>query len=186
METAIDAGTELYELVMRDCGGAAPAASRSGGITARDLAALLAVAAKGRAPWRTADLARELGASALEVSMGLERARRVGLVDEQKHRVLKAPLLEFLVHGLRYVFPAEIGASCRGFATAPLAGRFVWPARDGDATGRALTPLDGAAARTSDGNLRELLSLVDVLRVGLVWERTLAVRELSRRFDASS
>ncbi len=94
-------------------------------------------------------------------------------------------MLEFLVHALRYVFPAEMGPACRGFPTAPLAGRFVWPARDGGASGRALTPLDAAAART-DGRLRELLGLVDVLRVGLVWERTLAVREISRRLEASS
>ena len=47
-----------------------------------------------------------------------------------------------------------------------------------------LTPLDAAAAR-ADGRLRELLGLVDVLRVGLVWERTLAVREISRRLEAS-
>jgi hypothetical protein len=185
MDTANDGGTELYELVMRDFGAAAPPPSRSGGVTARDLLILLAVAAKGRAPWRAADLARELGLPFLDVSLGLERARRVGLMDEEKRRALKAPLLEFLVHALRYVFPAELGACCRGFATAPLAGRFVWPARDGDASGRALTPLDAAAAR-ADGRLRELLGLVDVLRVGLVWERALAVREISRRLEASS
>lgn len=178
--------SELYDLAVRDFGARGPAPTRSGGVSGLDLAALLAVVAKGRSPWRTADLARELDAPALEVSLGLERARRVGLIDEEKRRVLKEPLLEFLVHGLRYVFPAEIGSSCRGFATAQLAGRYVWPARDGDATGRALTPLDSAAARAADVSLRELLGLVDVLRVGLVWERALAVRELSRRLDASS
>jgi hypothetical protein len=185
METAIEGGAELYELVMRDLGAAGPPATRSGGVTARDLLVLLAVAAKGRASWRAADLARELGLPFLDVSVGLERARRVGLMDKEKCRVLKEPMLEFLVHALPYVFPAEIGAACRGVATAPLAGRFVWPARDGGASGRALTPLDGAATR-ADGRLREWLGLVDVLRVGLVWERTLAVREISRRLEASS
>ena len=184
METAIDDGAELYELVMRDF-DAAPAATRSGGVTARDLLVLLAVAAKGRASWRAVDLARELGVPFLDVSMGLERARRVGLMDEEKKRALKEPLMEFLIHALRYVFPAEIGAACRGIATAPFSGRFVWPTRDGDALGRALTPLDGAAPR-ADGRLRELLGLVDVLRVGLVWERDLAVQEISRWLDASS
>jgi hypothetical protein len=123
---------------------------------------------------------------ALDVAMGLERARRVGLMDEDKHRVLKEPMLEFLVHALRYVFPAEIGASCRGFATAQLAGRYVWPSREGDTTGRALSPLDAAAALAADARLREWLGLVDVLRVGLVWERTIAVREIARRLDSSS
>ena len=186
MEAAIDAETELYELALRDVGAGPSAATRQGGITARDLTILLAVAAKGRAWWRAAELARELDVPALDVGLGLERARRVSLVDEEKRRVLKEPLLEFLVHGLRYVFPAEIGPPCRGFATASLAGRYVWPARDGDSSGRALTPLDATAARAADGRLREWLGLVDVLRVGLVWERSIAVRELSRRLDASS
>jgi hypothetical protein len=185
METGTEGGPELYELVMRDFGAAPPAPARSGGVTARDLLVLLAVAAKGRSSWRAADLARELGLSFLDVSLGLERARRVGLMDDEKTRVLKAPMLEFLVHALRYVFPAELGASSRGLPTAQLAGRFVWPSRDGGASGRALSPLDAAAARAG-GGLRELLGLVDVLRVGLVWERTLAVREISRRLDASS
>jgi hypothetical protein len=184
MEALIDAGTELYELAIRDA-AASPIASRQGGITARDLTVLMAVATKGRAPWGAAELARELGLSALDVGMGLERARRVGLLNAEKHRVLKEPVLEFLVHGLRYVFPAEVGAMGRGIATAQLAGRYVWPARDGDASGRALAPLDAEAARAAQPALRELLGLVDVLRVGLVWERSLAVRELARRLDAS-
>ena len=185
MESVIDAGTELYELAIRDAAAAPTTATRHGGITARDLTVLLAVAAKGRAPWRAAGLARELGISALDAGMGLERARRVGLVDEEKRRVLKEPMMEFLGHALRYVFPAEVGAPCRGYATAQLAGRYVWPGRDGGANGRALTPLDEAAVRT-EGRLRETLGLVDVLRVGLAWERGVAARELARRLDASS
>jgi hypothetical protein len=185
VESVLDAVPELYELAIRDAGAVPSAASRQGGITARDLTVLLAVAAKGRGPWRAADLARELDVPALDVVLGLERARRVGLVDEDKSRVLKEPVLEFLLHGLRYVFPAEVGASCRGIATAQLAGRYVWPARDGDAFGRAVTPLD-AAARSADGRLRELLGLVDVLRVGPVRERALAERELARRLGSSS
>jgi hypothetical protein len=178
VEATADAGTELYELALRDAGAAA---ARGGGVTARDVVLLLAAAAKSGAPWRALDLARELGLPPLEVSMGLERARRVGLLDDDKRRVMKEPLLEFLAHGLRFAFPAEIGAPCRGFATAQLAGRFVWPSRDGDASGRALSPLDAAAARAADARLRELLALADALRVGPAWERALALRELSRR-----
>jgi hypothetical protein len=181
METATGGGTELYDQAMRDM-AAGPAATRSGGISARDLTVVLAAAAKGRAPWRAAELARESGIAALEVSLGLERARRVGLLDEEKRRVLKQPLLEFLVHGLRYVFPAELGAAGRGFATAQLMGRYVWPSPDGETHGRGLTPLDPAALRSA-GRARELLTLVDVLRIGHVWERTIAVREIAGRLD---
>ncbi len=183
MESILDAGAELYELAIRDA--SASAASRGGGITARDLTVMLAVAARGRAPWGAAGRARGRGVAARGAGLGVERARRVGLVDAEKRRILKEPLLEFLVHGLRCVFPAEIGAPCRGIATAQLAGRYAWPSREGGATGRALTPLDGAAL-AADGALRELLSLVDVLRVGSAWERAIAARELARRLDASS
>ncbi|MFI5347652.1 MAG: hypothetical protein ACHQ51_14855 [Elusimicrobiota bacterium] len=184
MNIAADGGMDLYDLVMRDL-AAAPAATRAGGVSARDLTVVLAAAAKGRQPWRAAELARELGLSPLDVSLGLERARRVGLVDEEKRRVLKEPLLEFLVHGLRYVFPAELGSSGPGTATAQLAGRYVWPLADGESHGRHLTPLDPAALRAV-GAARELLGLVDVLRIGHVWERTIAVREIARRLDSAS
>ena len=92
MEITAGGGTDLYDLVMRDM-AAAPAATRAGGITARDLVVVLAVAVKGGRAWRATDLAGELGLAALDVSLGLERARRVGLMDAEKRRVLKEPIL---------------------------------------------------------------------------------------------
>lgn len=182
METVCDGTTELFEAALR---GAHPAERRSGGLTARDLVLVLCVAAKGGAPWLATDLARELGLSAYEVGVGLERARRVGILDEEKRAVRSAALMEFLTHGLHYVFPAEIGGVRRGLPTAELAGRFVWPADEGEVSGRALEPLD-PCARRAKGTARELLSLTDTLRAGKAWERMLAVRELRRLLDAAS
>jgi hypothetical protein len=182
METVCDGTTELFEAALR---GAHPAETRSGGLTARDLVLVLCVAAKGRAAWGAAGLARELGLSAYEVVVGLERARRVGILDEEKRAVRTAALMEFLTHGLQYVFPAEISGTRRGIPTAELAGRFVWPTADGEATGLALEPLDPCARRTA-GAARELLSLVDTLRAGRVWERMLALRELRRSLHVLS
>lgn len=170
--------TGLFEAALR--GAAEAQTTRAGGITARDLVLVLAAAARSGEPWRAVDLARELGLPAYEVVVGLERARRVGLLDAEKRRARVEPLLEFLAHGLRYVFPAEIGPERRGIATAELAGRFVWPREGGAASGLSLAPLDACAARAS-GSARELLSLVDVLRAGRAWERALALREIRRR-----
>ncbi len=182
MESVCDGTTELFEAALR---GAHPAETRSGGLAPRDLVLVLAAAAKGGGEWGASDLARELGLPVYEVVVGLERARRVGLLDEEKRRVRAAALLEFLAHGLHYVFPAELGGTRRGRATAELAGRFVWPDDGGEATGRALTPLDPCARRAA-GAARELLSLVDTLRAGLAWERMLAIRELRRRLESAS
>jgi hypothetical protein len=149
---------ELYDLVLRDV-GTAPPARRSGGITARDLLVILAVAAKGRHPWSAAELARELALPYLDVSMALERARRVGLMDAEKRRAHTEPLLELLAHGARFVFPAEVRP-------------------------RGIVPLDEAAIRADDG-LRAILGLVDVLRAGNPRERVVAARELAGRLDAT-
>lgn len=165
------------------------------GLKPQDVVVLLKIAAKGGESWRAVDLAGELGISASEVCMALERARRVGMLEDGKRRLRKAPLLEFLVHGLKYVFPAEPGALCRGVPTAhsapPLAGRivaeegdrFVWPCAEGSVRGQAVTPLYPSVpeAARRDPRLHELLALVDALRVGRARERKLAQAELERR-----
>jgi len=143
------------------------------------------------------DLASELNISPAEVSMALDRARGVGFLDSEKRRVLKAPLLEFLIHAVKYVFPAEPGPLCRGIATShaapPLVGRivsedsdrYVWPSDEGDVRGQEIVPLypsaPGAARR--DPKLYALLALIDALRVGRARERNLAAQEIESRLS---
>jgi hypothetical protein len=154
MDIVMDAGAGLFERVLRDMESPDAAATRAGGATARDLLVLLKLAAAG--PDATAaDMARELSVPAADVSLGLERCRRVGLVDAEKRRVEADALLEFFEHGLRFVFPAEIF------------GR-----------GRA-APLDPAAPRAAeDPRLDELLRCADALRGSGRRERAAAAREL--------
>ena len=92
-------------------------------------------------------------------------------------------LVEFLVHGVRYVFAPVLGAETSGIATAAaspaLAGKFpagatvVWPHAEGKARGRSLVPLyrGAAAAALEDPWLYRALALVDVLRTGQLQER---------------
>lgn len=63
-------------------------------------------------------IAKELGISASEVSEALERCRIARLVDNLKQRVNILALKEFLIHGLKYVFPVIPQAKVRGMATA--------------------------------------------------------------------
>ena len=108
---------------------------------------------------------------------------------------MRSALLEFIVHGLKYVYPVQPGPLCRGIPTAhsapPLAGKmvsneadeYVWPDDRGDRRGQAITPLYESApqAAKKDPRLHELLALVDALRVGHAREQALAANELKRR-----
>jgi len=44
--------------------------------------------------------------SASEISESLNRSQIVGLIDGKKKKVSRQSMMEFLEHGLRYVFPA--------------------------------------------------------------------------------
>ena len=139
-------------------------------------------------------LAEALGMSASEVHAAVKRAVLSGLVDAERRSTRKDGLCEFLVHGLRYVFPAEWSGVTRGvptsYAAPPLKAQFpevemppVWPHPEGTARGEGLAPLyksaPGAALR--DPRLYEWLALVDAVRAGRARERKLATREIERR-----
>ena len=102
---------------------------------------------------------------------------------------------EFLIHGVKYVFPVQRGEATRGMPTAyaapPLSDQIaadgdlppVWPDAEGSVRGVTLEPLHRAVpnAARKDPTLYEILALIDALRDGRVRERQLAERELSAR-----
>jgi hypothetical protein len=142
-------------------------------------------------------LAASLGMSASEVHAAVGRAIASGLVDAATRTTRKAALLEFLLHGLRYVFPAEWSGVTRGvptsYAAPPLSSQFsvgdlppVWPHAEGASRGEGLAPLYKSvpAAALRDPQLYEWLALVDAVRSGRARERRLAANELERRLAA--
>jgi DNA-binding Lrp family transcriptional regulator len=156
----------------------------------------LAVAAE---PERTyARLAEALGISPSQAHASVQRVVEAGLVRAHGREVNRAALLEFLVHGLKYVFPCERGGLTRGMPTAhaaaPLRKRLsvapddvppVWPDPEGDVRGEELRPLHPCVpvAARQDARLYELLVLVDAVRCGRAREREIAVRELGSRLS---
>lgn len=133
-------------------------------------------------------LAKELGMSASEVHAGMVRLRKCRLLNREE-RPRKSLLLEFLLHGLPYVFPPEHGTITRGIATSyaapPLNSQIVfdetdmvpvWPYATGDRRGYALTPLYRSVpeAALKDSELYQLLALTDAVRDGRARERKLA------------
>jgi len=165
------------------------------GIKPQDILILLKLCLWRDREWRHVDLAAELGLSQTEVSFALERCRTSGFLDSAKKRVLRFALLEFLEHGLKYVYPVQPGAVCRGMPTAhsapPLSKRivsdaddqYVWPWVDGNVRGQGISPLYESVphAAAKDSQLYELLALVDALRVGRARERAIALEELESR-----
>jgi hypothetical protein len=118
------------------------------------------------------------------------------LSDEASgNRPLPENAEEFLVHGVKYMFPGRRGGVTYGVPTSysavPLIGHFepsadlpvVWPFLEGSQRGIALEPLyrtlPGVALR--DPILYELMVLIDALREDRPRERQIAEEELLTR-----
>lgn len=159
------------------------------GLRPQDVVVLLKLAAGGEHHgWLGKDLARALALSPSEVSESLARCRYCRLLapDPGSYRVHAPALVEFLLHGLPYVFAVHPGPQARGLATGPSAPPlsrtfgvepgYVWPTAAGEVWGAAITPLYPGAviAAQQDVRLHELLALVDALRLGRPRERRLA------------
>ena len=164
----------------------------------QDIVILLKLIAIGSEPWTFQRLAVELKMSQSEVHAGVRRAVAARLMSDAttaSGQPVRAALLEFLLHGVKYVYPPEHGALTRGvptgYAAPPLnkviGGSIdpppVWPYAQGSVRGVAFTPLYSSvpAAALQDSRLYELLALVDAIRDGRARERNFATKELTSR-----
>jgi hypothetical protein len=163
------------------------------GMRPHDIVILLKISAIKDKPWMFKDLAQSLFISASEVSESLNRSRRAALLTSDKKQLMKHNLLEFLEHGLRYVYPSEPGGITRGMPTAhsapPLNSHiaasesFVWSWAEGEARGQSIEPLHLSVpqACAKDPFLYELIALVDAIRLGRAREKQSAIEELRQR-----
>jgi len=161
----------------------------------QDILVLAKIIAKGKKPWQGQDLAAELCISKSEISESLNRSRYARLLDFSKQKVNSAAFLEFLAHGIRYVYPAVIKGRQKGFLTAfsaaPLNKRIVsktaiiWASENGTAFGESIEPIYPAVVRAiqKDKVLYELMSLIEAIRIGRVREIEFAKNELKVRFQ---
>ncbi len=163
------------------------------GMRPHDIVILLKISTKGEQSWLMKDLAMELYISASEVSESINRSMLAGLLAEDKKKLMRLALIEFLKYGIRYVYPQKPGAIVRGIPTAlsylPLNKyiisdvTFVWPYAEGNIKGQCIEPLHPSVPKACirDNKLHELLALVDALRVGKIREQNIAIEELERR-----
>jgi hypothetical protein len=83
----------------------------------QDIVVLLRLGLERGAPTLAA-LGAQLGISASEVHGAMNRAASAALLDLDRRRPRLAQLLEFLEHGIRYVFISRRGEITRGIPTA--------------------------------------------------------------------
>jgi hypothetical protein len=161
----------------------------------QDILVLLKLAILGSENWSYASLAKELFMSQSEVHAGIQRATISRLYSQPDQRPIISNLEEFLIHGIKYSFPTELGTKTRGIATSygasPLKELLVqendlppvWPYSKGDIQGISFTPLYKSVpqAAQEDNKLYQLLTIIDALREGRIRERKIAIQELQHR-----
>lgn len=152
-----------------------------------------------------AELASALKMSASEAHSAVVRGLEAGLLRKplpDSRRTMPIPvraaLAEFLVSGVKYVWPASRGAVTRGVPTAgslPVVAQLlgmpepatplVWPHPEGHLRGESVVPLYPKAAEVTAGDplLYEWLALIDLLRVKSGREAALAATAIQKKLS---
>ncbi len=164
------------------------------GMRPQDIVILLKIVLRNGHNWTGKEIAAQLQISASEVSESLNRSVLAGLLMNDKRKVLKNALFEFIAYGLQYVFPTRPGAMVRGIPTShsafPLKNHinsdevFVWAFTKGTVRGQSIETLyeKQAIACQADTELYEVLTLIDAIRIGRVREKTIALELLKSKF----
>jgi hypothetical protein len=129
-------------------------------------------------------LETSLGISKTEVNASINRSINSGLAVLDRINNYPKPnrqaLYNFIVSGLKYVFPAKTGALARGIPTAFAAPAlknellsageyiYVWPDATAQERGQSIKPLFSSVPQAvkEDPKLYEYLALVDAIRLG--------------------
>lgn len=142
-------------------------------------------------------LAQELGISQGEIAKALARLNKAGLVNNRL--VNRSAALEFILHAIKYMFPAEVGALAVGVPTgisSPAHVKmvvqngddvYIWPYSQGKKRGQIIKPFYPklADAALKDPEFYGIMSAIEILRVGRVRERKLAEQYLERKIKKS-
>lgn len=159
----------------------------------QDVALLVKLLSIKKEDWRQIDLAFALNLSQSEIAKALARLSKAGLVNNK--RVNRSAALEFIIHAIKYMFPAEVGALVAGVPTAissPMHEKmvvqngddvYVWPSIYGNKRGQMIKPFypELAEAALKDPEFYGLMSAIEILRVGRARERNLAVNYIEKK-----
>lgn len=169
---------------------------RMDSIKSHDIVVLLKVLCKGAKGWKYESLEQELSMSKSAIFRSLNRCAGARFISQKPYTQFYAKnVLEFLLHGVQYVFATEPGKVTRGIATAHSAPPlkelilsqnevYVWPYAKGKERGQAIEPLtDAIAAVEGDTDLYQLLTLIDAIRIGKVREKQAAAELLTQQIS---
>jgi hypothetical protein len=163
-------------------------------LTGNDIGVLIKLAIReSNNSWSYHSLADELYMSSALPHRAIQRATVARLWDPHGKRPIRHTLEEFLIHGVKYAYPAEIGPESRGVATlfevpgidhnlAETRQVYVWAHPKGGIRGASVTPLFKTApeAAMKDERLHQALALIDAIRIGRKREQALAADMLKR------
>ena len=140
------------------------------------------------------DLGNKLFISYSEIANSINRSKISGLIKWD--RVQVDTLVEFIHYGLPYVFPAIEGRPTRGIPTASFQeiknfqnhehvlsdSVYVWPYSEGWAKGISIDPLypNMVLAVKENSKLYDLLSFTEMIRVGKVREKEIALNSITQ------
>lgn len=156
----------------------------------------LKLLAFGRKPWSYEEIAQSLYISPSNLHRSVRALAFSGLFIPEYKCLNNSSLEEFLLHGVKYVFPVKTGGIVRGMLAAHSAPAFadsfkpnpqdtyVWPDANSENKGFSIEPLykTAPAASLLDLKLYELLACADVLRIGRAREKNIAIEILDKTF----
>lgn len=158
-----------------------------------DVVVLLKILILNGQSWQYRDLSASLHIAISEIAESLNRSHMAGLIDQKKRKVSKQSLMEFIEHGLHYVFPQTPGPIVIGYPTGlshpfykkkfSAEPEYVWPDEEsGSVRGQMILPLYKNASKASqtDQSLYKMLAGIDIIRVGRNREIAVALQELKK------
>ncbi|MBL8027644.1 MAG: hypothetical protein JNL74_14580 [Fibrobacteres bacterium] len=162
----------------------------------QELFVALKLLAYGRKPWIYEEIAQSLKIGVASLHRSVKALAYADLFNIEYMCINCAAFEEFLLHGVKYVFPAKPGAIVRGMPTAHSAPAFksifkastqdfyVWPHNNFDNKGVSVEPLYSSAPEASlnDPKLYSLLACIDILRIGKAREKVIAINLLKKIF----
>ncbi|HTM66045.1 MAG TPA: hypothetical protein VL093_06985 [Flavipsychrobacter sp.] len=158
----------------------------------QDVVVLLKIISANRKSWMNKELAAELYLSTAEISNSLQRNAISGLFDADHKKIRLQSFTEFLIYGLPYIFPQTPGGMAKGMPTGHSHEYFkekivdseiyVWPDVESGYRGLSVQPLYPGAVNAAkmDSKLYLYLALIDVIRMGKVREKELAIEKLKQ------
>lgn len=167
----------------------------------QDVLVMLKLAVSADPHWTYDKLAHDLRMSPSMAYSAVKRATQARLFAADSRLPSPRAMEEFLIHGVKYAYPPDLGPVSRGVPTAhaspamrglfvydPDGDVYVWPHPEGGVRGVALSPLYKSVPEVAMGDERlyGALGLLDAVRVGRAREQKAAADRLAEMLRHAS